>query len=198
MLTQYRAIATGREKITKVIISSVAKECLKPIRPMLNALKNDNENELKHYQDIYLDNKYWDNLLQSEQNKALIHGNFQKSNKNVESNNQSLFQSKQFAIIAWLTQGGFTLSESKAVAIEVINNMGADTELNTLNSMAFQILTTNHKQFIDKPVKKPKKTIEKKASSLLLLHENAFNDKVSVYETLKKYNFIADIDEFIN
>ncbi|BAY22645.1 Tn7-like transposition protein C [Calothrix sp. NIES-2100] len=57
MLAQIRAITTGKEKITESIIKSVAKDCLRTARQVLNALKETNEDRkrqmLINCEDVY-------------------------------------------------------------------------------------------------------------------------------------------------
>ncbi|MUG91688.1 AAA family ATPase [Scytonema sp. UIC 10036] len=52
MLAQVRAITTGVEKITVGIIKSVAKDCLRTARKILNALKSGNLEDLKNCEDV--------------------------------------------------------------------------------------------------------------------------------------------------
>jgi hypothetical protein len=52
MLAQVRAITTGVEKITVSIIKSVAKDCLRTARKILNALKSGNLEDLKNCEDV--------------------------------------------------------------------------------------------------------------------------------------------------
>lgn len=51
-LSQVKAIAVGREQITAKLIRDVAKESLKLVRPMLEALRSGNRNEILKYSDI--------------------------------------------------------------------------------------------------------------------------------------------------
>ncbi len=57
LLAQVRAIVTGQEKITESIIKSVAHDCLRTARSVLNALKETNENKrrqlLSQCEDVY-------------------------------------------------------------------------------------------------------------------------------------------------
>ena len=53
MLAQARAITTGKEKLTVGIIKSVAKDCLRTAREVLDALKEGNLRKLQNCEDIY-------------------------------------------------------------------------------------------------------------------------------------------------
>jgi hypothetical protein len=52
MLAQARAITTGKEKITAAIIKSVAKDCLRTAREVLNAFKSGNLQKLQNCEDV--------------------------------------------------------------------------------------------------------------------------------------------------
>jgi len=53
MLAQLRAMVTGKEKVTKSIIQSVARDSLCLATPVLSALKSGNLEKLREYGDIY-------------------------------------------------------------------------------------------------------------------------------------------------
>jgi len=70
MLAQVRAITTGTEKITVGIIKSVAKDCLRTARGILNALKSGNIEKLKDCEDVLpID---IEKFIESEQNQLTI------------------------------------------------------------------------------------------------------------------------------
>ncbi|MFL0248426.1 ATP-binding protein [Candidatus Clostridium stratigraminis] len=199
MLAQYRAISSNHEKITKGVISSVAKECLKPIKPMLDALKKNDENLLSQYQDIYLSKKNWDDILNSEQNKALIYGNGQKTLVDVEKSNEFIINNKLTTVSAWLIQGGFSMRESEIVATEVVEKFGADTDVNILNRQAYQLLLSKKDlQQEEKLLRDKEKNNIKQPTGMLKIYDEAIQAKMPVYETLKNSNYIADINEFIS
>ena len=52
MLAQARAISTGKEKLTVGIIKSVAKDCLRTAREVLDALKTGNMTKLRNCEDV--------------------------------------------------------------------------------------------------------------------------------------------------
>jgi bacterioferritin-associated ferredoxin len=52
MLAQARAISTGKEKLTVGIIKSVAKDCLRTAREVLDALKAGNMTQLRNCEDV--------------------------------------------------------------------------------------------------------------------------------------------------
>lgn len=194
MLAQYRAISSGKEKITKGIISAVAKDCLKPVRPIIDALKNNDIKKLDNYQDVYLSEKLWDNIITSEENKAITYSTNKTTAKNT--NNITLLNSKKVAIASWLIQGGFKIAESEATATEVIKAYGIETDPNQLNRYAYEILMNKKSLIPDKDVISRKKTT-KEPSGILILYDKNINSKIPFYNILKESNYIVDINEFI-
>lgn len=64
-LAQWRAIATGYEKINETLIKSVSKDCLSMLKPMLNALRSNNVKFIERFKDIYIPmDKYFNEFQQ--------------------------------------------------------------------------------------------------------------------------------------
>jgi hypothetical protein len=199
MLSQYRAISTGTEKITRGIVKSVAKDSLKPILPMLDALRRNDEEDLKNFGDIYFKKEDWDNITISEQNKALMFGNSNKLDITLQNNDEFTKHNKITSVTTWLVQGGYSLKDSEATAREVIEKLGASTDLNTLNRHAYTLLidkADNKSKETD--LSKNKVTLLKEPSGMLLIFEKALNAKHPIYEALRNNNYIAEINEFIS
>ena len=53
MLAQWRAISSGLEKINEALIRSVVKDCFRLAKPMLQALKSGNIEDLEDYEDLF-------------------------------------------------------------------------------------------------------------------------------------------------
>lgn len=150
MLAQYRAISTGREKITKGVISAVAKDCLKPIRPMLNALKAHNEKALEKYQDVYISKDAWNAILKSEESKTISYIKNNENENPYPTNNQII------SIASWLIQGGFEIQESTFAASEVHNKYDPNTDINLLKKYAYEMVSNK------KTLKKEQRNVGKK------------------------------------
>ncbi|WP_186431373.1 ATP-binding protein [Clostridium sp. BSD9I1] len=198
IFSQYRAILSGVEKITKGIIKSVAKDYLKPIQPMLDALKRGNEGELSQYEDIYLKKEDWDEFEKREKEKAMLYENLQVGNEEFQNKDEYNKKSKITSITSWLIQAGFNKNESEEVANQIVRNLGADKEINILNRYAYEMITS--KDTITKEnvqSKSFKKDKVAKKDGLTSIYEEAKAKKQPIYELLKKYNYIAEINEFI-
>jgi hypothetical protein len=197
MLAQYRAIITGVEKITKGIIKSVARDYLKPIELMIDALRRNDEEELIEYGDIYLKKEQWSGFENKEKEKALLYGNLQVSNKTLQNKDEYNKASKSTAIACWLIQAGFNIKESEEVANETIRNIGASAEINILNRYAYKLISSRREDVHEKTEHKHLgEDIVVKADGLLAILEEANSKKQSVYEVLKKNNYIAKLNEF--
>lgn len=198
IFSQYRAILTGIEKITKGIIKSVAKDYLKPIQPMLDALKRGKEEELSQYEDIYLKKAEWDEFEKREKEKAMLLGNFQVGNEDLQNKDEYNKKSKITSVASWLIQAGFNKNESEEVARQIVRNLGADKEINILNRYAYEMITSKdaitEENVQNKNFKKDKVT---KKNGLISIYEEAKAKKKPIYELLKKHNYIAELNEFI-
>ncbi|MGP3562720.1 TniB family NTP-binding protein [Geobacillus sp. BK01] len=82
-MTQVRAMVTGKERITADLIRKVAKEQLKLIRPMLDALRDGRKTQMLDYGDIAVPDM--SDFLQREQNKIHVQTFVQESRKRTES-----------------------------------------------------------------------------------------------------------------
>ncbi|KYC34514.1 hypothetical protein WA1_50765 [Scytonema hofmannii PCC 7110] len=92
MLAQVRAITTGVEKITVGIIKSVAKDCLRTARKILNALKSGNLEDLKNCEDVLAIDL--EKFICEEQNK-LLDGNVENQEIKEASSQISNFDMQQ-------------------------------------------------------------------------------------------------------
>ncbi|WP_434296064.1 ATP-binding protein [Clostridium sporogenes] len=198
IFSQYRAILTGVEKITKGIIKSVAKDYLRPIQPMLDALKRGNEEELSKYEDVYLKKEDWNEFEKREKEKAVLLGNFQVDNKELQNKDEYNKKSKITSVASWLSQAGVSKSESEEVANQVVGDLGADKEISLLNAYAFDMIRSKH------PINEKRKQINNfekgkvvKKYGLISVYKEAQAKKHPIYDLLKEYNYIAKLNEFI-
>jgi hypothetical protein len=198
MFAQYRAILTGVEKITKGIIKSIVRDYLKPIEPMIDALRRNDEDKLIEYGDIYLKKEDWSKFENMEKEKALLYGNLQVSSKTLQNKDEYNKASKSIAISSWLIQAGFNIKESEEVANETIRNIGASAEINILNRYAYQLISSKREDTENKVEQKPLgEDIVVNADGLLAIFDEANLKNQSVYVALKRNNYISMLNEFV-
>lgn len=188
-LAQGRAIETGQESITPNTIRQVAKDDLKLVQPMLNALRNGHLSELEKYADIMpMDIEEYlvlhepkVNLRATIQKKKEIQS--QKRNEKVDNNLEKL--------ISGLSMLGVNVEIAEKSSIKAIKYCQSDsmTEL-----MALAIKYSDEFKG-----KKGTKRINRSNSDVVLLKlfEKAKKNKISNFEVLKEAGYIkSPVDEF--
>lgn len=204
---QLRAMYTGGEKITKSIIKSVASDSLIPLRPLLKALKSNNEKELMKYEDLYDSTKFFKDFSKQEKDKINLHEQYM-----VEDDIQ-IGSSEEFNVIkgitSFLIQAGYTVKQSEKAAKDTVKKHGANIDISLLKRYSYESLmlenspsdigTPSANEKKDLPEPKPKsKRKNKSDSGMLKVHaNNSDKDKDSGYDALKKSNYISSDDEFI-
>jgi hypothetical protein len=83
MLAQARAITTEKEKLTVGIIKSVAKDCLRTAREVLDALKAGNTGKLRNCEDVLPINI--NEFIEEEQRQLSVDNSSTPSSESVES-----------------------------------------------------------------------------------------------------------------
>lgn len=138
MLAQWRAITTGREKISASIIKSVAKDSLKLVKPALDLIKQgESEKLFAQYPDVLISQSQMNEfrriyLLKLDKIKAPIMDSPKDSSKTED------IESK---ISAWLLNAGFDLDSSLDTAKKVVDRLGSHTQLTLLYKEAFKIIS---------------------------------------------------------
>jgi len=191
MLCQYRAISTGYEKITVSLIKSVVKDCLKLIKPMLDALRQEDEKKLSLYEDIYIKSKELNNILQAESKKVFISNNDDKAIQQVSEivNNTNI----EIDISSWLIQAGFSLKLSEKVSKKVVKESGKSENINLLKKKAYELISEYESNSSNNEIKGSSNI---KADMLELIRPSIEKNEDS-YKGLKEQQYVADIDEFI-
>ena len=136
VMTQVRAIVTGKEKITAELIRKVAKEQFKIIRPMLDALRDGRKTQMLDYGDIAVPDV--SDFLQREQNKIHVQTFVQEARKRTESRQEQIVRVKEEAIIRLQLLG---LSERQASELvnTVLTEQPSVSDVNEVVKAAFQL-----------------------------------------------------------
>jgi len=189
-LAQGRAIETGQESITSNTIRQVAKDDLKLVQPMLNALRNGHLSELEKYADIMpMDIEEYlvlhepkVNLRATIQKKKEIQS--QKRNEKVDNNLEKL--------ISGLSMLGVNVEIAEKSSIKAIKYCQSDS-MTELMALAIKYSDEFKEKNETKRIKKSNPDVV-----LLKLFEKAKKNKVSNFEVLKEAGYIkSPVDEFI-
>lgn len=187
-LAQGRAIETGNEIITSKTIKQVAKDDLKLVQPMLNALRNGHISELKKYADIMpMDIEEY--LVLRESNIDL-RATIQKKKEIQAQKRMKKGANNLETLITGLITLGVDAEIAEKASVKAIKD-SRDKSITELMSVAIQYV-----EQLKNPTEK--KQIKSNVAELLNIIELAKKNKKSNYEALKSAGYIkSPLDEFV-
>jgi len=195
-ISQLRAISIGEDEIiTPELIREVAKDSLTLVRPMLEALKSGNLDEIGKYGDI--------KPLQYDDFYERYRGRLRQQLDGPQIISPQSNQSLATQVISDLMR----LSVSPEIAVKATQEAMASVESDDVNAIifeAFRIALGINNTPIDKVDKTNLKTKSKKQSSIVDVNDLRFIEKQSkliqrpTYECLNEQGFIKNIvEEFL-
>ena len=191
MLAQVSAIATGKEKINKQIIKQVAKDSLRLVRPMLNALRSGLPSEIGKYEDMRPIN------MEEEVEKYKAAGNLQEKIRiqkklqaqNRRKENQSLLEEVTLQLLGM----DFEPNEVQTAINKVFRKFGDEIEKPMVMKETLNVLIEK------KGVSREKREQEnpEEENYLRRLMEEARRKKKSVHEWFLEENIVKHpLNEF--
>lgn len=194
IMAQVRAIATNKEEITPKLIKYIAKENLKLVRPMLEALKKGNIAKISEYEDIApIDFDEFMNQQLSSINLDNKIKEIQQSNKKVKMDNKNI---KEEAILRLLDLE-IEINKAKKYIDLVLKENEAKDDINKIVKLAYRMIIESD---IENTKKKQKgnKVDEYGENDLRFIVKEGKKEKLSVYEILKSKGYIKPpIDDFL-
>ncbi|CAM5779384.1 ATP-binding protein [Brevibacillus borstelensis] len=139
VMSQIRAITSGKEELTTELITQVAKESLKLVQPMLNAMRSGNPAKIAKYGDINTINI--EGFVTAEQNKVEVSAlidDFQKQRQEQKANIEKL---KTDAIFR-LSILGVDEKEARSSVEKVITSNSGALGLKELVQKAYKLNVT--------------------------------------------------------
>lgn len=136
VMTQVRAIVTGKEKITAELIRKVAKEQFKIIRPMLDALRDGRKTQLLDYEDIVVPDV--EEFIQRERIQIDVQTFIQETRKRTESRQEQIVRVKDEAIIR-LQLLGISERQASELVRAVLTEQPSASDVNEVVKAAFQL-----------------------------------------------------------
>ncbi|ASS66971.1 ATP-binding protein [Paenibacillus sp. RUD330] len=183
MMTQARAISSGNETITGSLIRKVAKDQLKLIRPMIDALKSGRKSLV--YQDIMMPDMM--EFIHKEQSQIQVKSYIQEAQKRSESRGQQIKYLKEEAIVR-LQLLGLTEKLAGGLVYEAMANQPSISDLNELVQVAYQLSLSdpNEKESVKKRLR-----INNEGDLRVIVAEGK-EMNISVYEALKQAGMIRN------
>lgn len=198
MITQWRAINTGYEKITPELIQQVSLDSLHLVRPMLDALRSGNPERIARYSDI--------EPVDIEQVYEQYKTKLSIKNQQIIENQRNKYKEVMVdvpdlnKIVLALLDLRIPHKLAMLCAEEVYAELKSDDTIEALIKRAYSIATTAGFDAFKNNYNTPKQTkkIEKKyiSGDLRVIVENAQKTNLSAYEGLKNSGVIkSPIDE---
>lgn len=184
-LSQIRAISTGSETLTVPLIRQVARDHLKLVQPMLQALKSGDMSKIARYEDIYFP---FQEAVERER-IDLEKNDFIKAMKNKQKSIDST-KLKEEALFR-LNLLGLSKENAKKAINEVYKTQ-TFTEIQELVKSAYQysvqIIVENEGTKVTK---------ENSANDLRTIVKEGKEKELTAYASLKASGFIKEIKEVV-
>ncbi|QGS36124.1 AAA family ATPase [Aerococcus viridans] len=193
ILAQERALydeSNEEERLNVRVLKKTAKEDMKIIQPMLNAIRKNDFRAMYQYEDIMIN---LDELMQSHKQNTEYEGRIKEAMKERKNTlaykRQELIEGLSGEVGAIGIFDSLTVREIIKVTKKLIENMPIETDYNVLKAQLIpQLIELNQKV---KEKKQPTVTSDK-VLLLLAARERALKQKKHPYEMLVKDNYIKN------
>lgn len=190
-MTQIRAILSGREDITSDLVRQVGKDNFKLVRPMLEALKSGNINQIAKYEDIctfdidflgFIDNSR--QAFDLDIREKMLH------RQQIDKEKKVNLSTKEQAILKLLDLNIGPVQAQKSV--EQVSKNNESLGSSEIAIKAIQLISTQKTKQTNKT--KPKRMDE---DSIIFIVEEGRKNNKSAYESLKEKGLIRDAEHHI-
>lgn len=193
ILAQERALydeSNEEERLNVRVLKKTAKEDMKIIQPMLNAIRKNDFRAMYQYEDIMIN---LDELMQSHKQSTEYEGRIKEAMKERKNTlaykRQELIEGLSGEVGAIGIFDALTVREIIKVTKKLVENMPIETDYNVLKAQLIpQLIELNQKV---KEKKQPTVTSDK-VLLLLAARERALKQKKHPYEMLVKDNYIKN------
>ena len=190
-MTQIRAILSGREDITSDLVTQVGKDNFKLVRPMLEALKSGNVNQIAKYEDICtFDIDFLGFIDKSRQTLDLDIREKMLHRQQVDKEKKVNISTKEQAILKLLDLD--IGPEQAQIAVEQVSKNNERLGSSEIVVKAIQWISTQKTKRTNKT--KPRKMDE---NNITVIVEEGRKKNQSAYETLKEKGLIKDVEHDI-
>ncbi|MTK10635.1 MAG: ATP-binding protein [Clostridiaceae bacterium] len=187
IMSQIRAISSGKEEISSSLIKKVAEENLKFIRPMLNDLRSGSISKIAKYDDIMDINI--EGFMSNELNKIDVSNKIKELKELKKQSSASVkSQIKEQAILKLID---LDIDEKVAVkSVErYVQDESKEVSVNGIVKGILKALNTKEKDKIKEQV-----SITDREDDLRVIVKNGKGSGISAYNSIKKYGYIKNID----
>lgn len=200
ILAQERALfdeANEDEKLTPGVIKKTAREGMKIVQPMMNALRNNDLKAMYKYEDIIIN---LDDLMNNHKKNTEYEGKIKEAMKERQNTLQykriEITENLSYEIASLGIFDNLNPNDIRKLVSKVIDNQPIESEYNNLKLEAIQYAMTLNQR---KKEQKVKSTPNEELLPLLRLRAKAKERKKHPYEILKVNGYIKSyLEEFIN
>lgn len=186
VMGQVRAMATNKEEITPKLIKYIAKENLRLVKPMLDALKNGNIAKISQYEDIApID---FDEFMNQQINNINLDSKIkeiQQSKKKSQTQNEKV---KEEAILRLLDLDIEPNIAKKYIDL-ALKDIGDSEDINKVVKLAYRMIIESDIEN-SKKKQKTKKVDEYGENDLRFIIKEGKKEKLSAYDSLKQAGYI--------
>lgn len=190
VMSQTVAITTGIEKVTESLISQVAKEHFKLVRPMLLALKSGNMKEIAKYSDISTLEIGYSKVIDQGKQSAKMQAKIKALKEKKDERDKEERGTKAEKAIMKLLELGIKPKEAQKAVEAVLGTEGQDIDDGQLVIKAVQSLSSM-------PSKKKTKEIPKSKDDVRYVVEDGKKEGKTAYEALKGKGYIQKEEDWI-
>ena len=188
-MAQIRAIYSGIEEINPELIRQVARENLKLVQPMLEALKSGDMRRISQYEDIYTVD--FEEFISSERPKYSSEDKLQELLiKKKQKENADTLSLKERAVLKLLDLD-IDPQKAQKVVEEIINQEEQSISVSEVVIKAVQILTGTARK---KTSVKKNRTEFRDENDLRVIVEEGKTKQMSAYEALKAKGIIKTVE----
>ncbi|MFA6939510.1 MAG: ATP-binding protein [Clostridiaceae bacterium] len=197
ILSQERALAEGKEKITGDIIRKTAKEDLYMTQPMIRALRNNNLIEIMKYEDISVNlDDIAINYRESLELNGKIEELFEERKNTVELIRKSTIDNLVLDLTSMAIFENLDSIAIKKLCEKIVQKAPVNEDFNALKMSALKRAMELEEK--SKTSNNENEKIKQKNEGLLRLYDFAKKNNEHPYEVLKRNGFIKNpIEEFM-
>lgn len=198
ILAQERALfdeSNEEERITSLVLKKTAKEDMKIIQPMLNAIRKNDLKAMYKYEDIMIN---LDDLMINHKQNTKYEGKIKEAMKERQNTlgykRQDIIEGLTLEVASLGIFDNLDVNDIKRIISKIVENNPVDTDFNVLKTDSIQQAITLNQQ---KKVKKEPRIQKGELLPLLTLRSTATRKKQHTYELLKVNGYIKNpLQEF--
>ena len=187
IMTQIRAISSGKEEISVALMKQVADENLKLVQPMIKALKSGNINKIAKFDDIADVNI--DGFIRAEYSKIDLSRKvkeLQQMHKQSQENSKEVIKEQ---VIMRLAELDIDYKKTEKYVEKVMNSESVELNVNSVMKQTLKEILNEEKQ-----VNRQSKKIEVKKNDMRFMVKEGKKNNITAYQVLKNEGYIKDFN----